>query len=126
MQMLNIEYAPERGMIYALYVDKMIYESYENKQQLTEYLAEEKLLEMHLFDREKELRFLKTGSDEIKSYEIKDSEEYDDVYVESSYLLGADIDQTKDLKQKVEVVNYIRYDENDLLNIVNYRLKEAE
>lgn len=124
--MLNIEYAPERGMIYALYVDKMIYESYENKQQLTEYLAEEKLLEMHLFDREKELRFLKTGSGEIKSYEIKDSEEYDDVYVESIYLLGADIDQTKDLKQKVEVVNYIRYDENDLLNIVNYRLKEAE
>lgn len=124
--MLNIEYAPERGMIYALYVDKMIYESYENKQQLTEYLAEEKLLEMHLFDREKELRLLKTGSGEIKSYEIKDDKEYDDVYVESIYLLGADIDQTKDLKQKVEVVNYIRYDENDLLNIVNYRLKEAE
>lgn len=124
--MLNIEHAPERGTIYALYVDKMIYESYENKQQLTEYLSEEKLLEMHLFDRKKELRFLKTGNGEIKSYEIKDEKDYDDVYVESIYLLGVDIDQTKDLKQKVEVVNYIRYDENDLLNIVNYRLKEAE
>lgn len=124
--MLNIDNAPEQGIIYAAYVDKMIYQPYKNKKELTEYLTEEKLLEMHLFDREKELRFLKNRSGVIKCYEIKDDESYDDFYVESSYLLGADIDQTKNLKQKVEVVNYIRYDENDLLHIVNYRLKEHE
>lgn len=124
--MLNIENAPEHGTIYAVYVDRIVYESYERKEELTGYLSEETLLEMHLFDRKKELRFLKTRNGEIRCYEIQDDGSYDDVYVECSYLLGTEIDQIGDLEQKIEVVNYIRYDENDLLHIVNYRLKEAE
>jgi len=46
--------------------------------------------------------------------------------VESVYVLGSEIDKVENLKQKVDVVNYISYDENDMLQIVNYRLKEAE
>lgn len=124
--MLNIDKAPKQGTIYAAYIDKMVYKSYKRLEELAEYLLEEKLLEMHLFDQEKELRFWKTRSGEVRCCEIRDEDCYDDSYVESSYILGKDIDQIKNLKQKIEVVNYIRYDENDLLHIVNYRLKEAE
>lgn len=124
--MLNIDKAPKQGTIYAAYIDKMVYKSYKRLEELAEYLSEEKLLEMHLFDQEKELRFWKTRSGEVRCSEIRDEDCYDDSYVESSYILGKDIDQIQNLKQKIEVVNYIRYDENDLLHIVNYRLKEAE
>ncbi|MBE5864581.1 MAG: hypothetical protein E7292_00015 [Lachnospiraceae bacterium] len=73
-----------------------------------------------------ELRFIKLRGRDIKRLEIKDSDAYDDAYVESVYVLGSEIDKVENLKQKVDVVNYISYDENDMLQIVNYRLKEAE
>lgn len=123
--MLDIEYAPEQGMIYATYIDRLVLQPYQNKGELAPYLKEENLLELHLFDKEKELRFLKTRNGGIKRYEIPGNETYDDTYVESSYLLGKNIDRQENLTQKIEVVNYIRYDENDLLHIVNYRLKEV-
>lgn len=124
--MLNLENAPKRGTIYATFVDKMIYTSYSSLEEVESYAKEENLLELHLFDKEVELRFIKTGNGDIKRFEIRDSEIYEDSYVESIYVLGADIDKTDNLKNKVDVVNYITYDENDLLHIVNYRLKEAE
>lgn len=122
--MLNIAGAPKRGMIYATYIDQMVFKVYNNLEELEKYLEDTNLLELHLFDGECELRFVKLRGGEIKVYQITDSGEYDDVYEESIYVLGKDIDKQENLSRKVGVVNYIRYDENDLLHIVNYRLKE--
>ena len=55
--MLLMENAPQRGTIYATFIDRMVYEKYESLEELEQYLIEDGLLELHLFDREKELRF---------------------------------------------------------------------
>ena len=57
---------------------------------------------------------------------ISDDACYDDTYEEMLYVSGKNIDKQDDLSEKVVVVNYIKYDENDMLRIVNYRLKEVE
>ena len=46
--------------------------------------------------------------------------------VERIYTLGKNVEKTDKNADKVEVVNYISYDENDLMVIRNYRLKEVE
>lgn len=115
--MLQIENAPEKGTIYATFITEMVYKKYEKLSDIEEYLKKDGLLELHLFDKEKELRFIKTRGKGLSRYEISDSKEsYDDTYCESLY--------AKD--EKIEVVNYIQYDENDMIKIVNYRLKEVE
>lgn len=123
--MLNIERAPQKGTLYAAYVDRMVLRAYESTEELTEYLEEKNLLELHLFDQKRELRFIRKRTGAIETYEIADGDGYDDSYTESAYVLGTNIDKTENLERKIEVVNYIRYDENDLLHIVNYRLKEV-
>ena len=50
--MVPIENAPKKGTIYATFVDKMVYRKYESLEDISEYLVEEGLLELHLFDRE--------------------------------------------------------------------------
>lgn len=112
-------------MIYATYVDReIVFQNYDSFEELKDYLDEKNLLELHLFDQEREMRFLKRRGGKLSCYLIPNGVEYDDCYLESIFCLGENIDQMEKLSQKVEVVNYIRYDENDLLHIVNYRLKE--
>lgn len=124
--MLDLTNAPKQGQIYAIYSDKMVFERYHSLEEISDYLEAENFLEIHLFNQEMELRFLKLQRGEIKRYEVMDSEKYEDTYVESIYISGADIDKNENLEQKIEVINYLTYDENDMLHIVNYRLKEVE
>lgn len=124
--MLVIENAPQKGTIYATFIDKMVYRKYQSLSEISEYLTEEGLLELHLFDAEKELRFIKTRSKGLMRYEVFDDGSYDDVYCESLYVSGRNIDKQDNLSEKIVVVNYIKYDENDMCKIVNYRLKEVE
>lgn len=123
--MVPIENAPKKGTIYATFVDKMVYRKYVSLDEISEYLTEDGMLELHLFDREKELRFIKTAKNGLQQYEISSAEAYDDVYEECLCVADAAVDEGSGLP-KVCVVNYIRYDENDMVRIVNYRLKEAE
>lgn len=122
------EIAPKKGTIYATFIDKMIYEEYGELSEIEEYLSDKNLLELHLFDKEREARLIKTAGKGFCEYEITafDEGRYDDCYCESLYLSGENIDKHDNLNKKVEVVNYIKYDENDMIRIVNYRLKEVE
>ncbi len=124
--MLLMDNAPQTGTIYATFIDKMVYEKYTSLSEIEKYLTEEGLLELHLFDREKELRFLKTRNRGIQRLEITEDASYDDKYEETMYVSGYQVDKPDKLAEKITVVNYIRYDENDMLKIVNYRLKEVE
>lgn len=124
--MLLMENAPQKGTIYATFVDKMVYRKYDSLAEIEQYLTEEGLLELHLFDREKELRFMKTREKGIQRYEVSDKDGYDDVYEESLFVSGKEAGKQEKLSEKIVVVNYIRYDENDMIRIVNYRLKEVE
>jgi len=108
--------APENGTMYAVYQTHVEYKIYS----LTDFISQEGwtdgLLELHLFNEEKEYRYIQKRKGFISKI-IDDSFPHDDVYEEYIYILNS--------KKKISVVNYITFDEDDLLQIENYRLKEV-
>lgn len=124
--MLNLNDAPPRGTIYATFIDQMVYKKYKSIDEIEKLVTKDNLLEIHLFDKEIELRFLKTRDNGIVQYLISDDMKHDDVYEEKLYVSGENIDKQDKLSEKIKVVNYIKYDENDMIHIINYRLAEVE
>ena len=123
---MNLLQTPEQGMMYALYTDRVVYESYSKNSLPSEEEIKKDLLELHLFDAVGEYRYIKTRKGEIEVYINDENMDYQDTYVERIYTLGKNVEKTDKNADKVEVVNYISYDENDLMVIRNYRLKEVE
>lgn len=132
---------PDRGTVYAVYKDHIVYGSYHKSDmgnytfpdgstvKHTEIDQNPELLELHMFDRNREYRCVRTrrrGMLEILIDDENISEEYEDFYEEEIYILGGNVDQNEGFKKKVGVVNYIRYNEDDLIVIDQYRLKEVE
>ena len=123
---MNLLQTPEQGMMYALYTDRVVYESYSKNSLPSEEEIKKDLLELHLFDAVGEYRYIKTRKGEIESFINDENMDYQDTYVEKIYTLGVNVEKSDKNAGKVEVVNYISYDENDLMVIRNYRLKEVE
>lgn len=130
------EKAPASGMMYALYKGRVVYCPYcmdrtdsdgdGRRIILTEQgdLAEN-LLELHLFDSEKEYRLvLRRGLDPVSKL-IDDScmEPGGFKYIEKQ-INTLDLDHTGHT-EPVNIVNYVSFDEDDLLQIENYRLMEV-
>ena len=122
--MINLKNAPVSGIVYALYLDKVLFSRYEDISEVESCIFPEKLLELHLFDSNKELRFVKTRKGKFIECEISDADEYDDTYIETSFVTSEGENKV-DPNYKIQVINYLKYDENDMLHIVNYRLKEV-
>ena len=117
--------APERGMLYALYTDRMEYRPYEREDLLMkEKDLHKNLLELHLFDENKEYRFIKKRIGELEVVVCDERKDYDDLYIEK--IFTQEDEKEKNHASCIEVVNYLVYDENDLLKIKNYRLKEVK
>mgnify|MGYP000915072037 CR=1 FL=1 len=94
-------------------------------------ILRENLLELHLFDSKKEYRYIKKQKGEIETCIEDTTVTYDDSYTERIYTLKEGTEILEDSAEQgdrtcIEVVNYISYDENDLMNITNYRLKEVK
>lgn len=117
--MMNLSNAPKKGILYALYVDRMDFFEYKNLEEIETSVTEKNLLELHLFDAKKEFRAVKTRAGDFLCCEVKDDEKYDDIYVEETYV-------DDEMCRKIKVVSYLKYDDNDMLHIVNYRLKEVD
>lgn len=119
---MNYSIMPERGMKYALYKDKVVYEAYNGLPDESEF--QDNLIEMHLFDEEKEYRYVRLSGGKVieklisdeselgKNISSETKEEY--TYTEKIYTTGENV---------VKVVNYISYDKNDIMMINNYRLQ---
>lgn len=111
--------APKSGTMYAVYQTHIEYKTYNSLQDMiNQENWTDGLLELHLFDKEKEYRYIQKREGFI-SIIIDDSKKnfsYDDIYEEHIYV--------KDSNRQVAVVNYITFDEDDLMQIENYRLKE--
>ena len=120
-----LDNAPDKGIMYALYVDRVVFKAYCKDELLNDLYLEDKLLELHLFDKNKEYRYINARNNSIET-EVCDDVDHDDVYVEKVYVQAKSDEETTRDSKCVEVVNYIKYDENDLLNICNYRLKELD
>lgn len=115
----RINEAPDSGLLYALYTDRVVFEQYTS----VPAIETEKLLELHLFDSVKEYRFIKSrlsgGMECVVSDEIKrNTEGIVDVYTEDIYVEMGN-------HEKIKVVNYLSFDENGMLSIDDYRLEEV-
>ncbi len=136
---MNLASAPKRGILYALYIDRVVYADYIREQLPSEEELTRDLLELHLFDAVKEYRYIKKRASEIEICISDDTVQYDDIYTETIYTvkrggsgsgssIRPDIDAAGDGKaeyDRIKVVNYITYDDNDLMTIRNYRLQEV-
>ena len=65
---MNLLQTPEQGMMYALYTDRVVYESYSKNSLPSEEEIKKDLLELHLFDAVGEYRYIKTRKGEIESF----------------------------------------------------------
>lgn len=110
--MMDLSKAPKKGIMYALYKSGMIYKEYDS----LDKIDDKDLLELHLFDKKEEYRFIKARKKEIEALITDETISYEDTYEEIVFLEN---------EGKIKVVNYISYDENDLLMIQNYRLEEV-
>lgn len=122
MNLLNI---PEQGIMYALYVDRVVYQKYSRDKLLQNKNLQNKLLELHLFDETKEYRYIKARNGEIETVISDDTVEYQDQYTERIFTLADKKENPDENSGRIEVINYITYDEDDLMRIQNYRLKEV-
>ena len=120
---MDLNKAPEQGMLYALYTDEVKYKKYERKALFQEENLERNLLELHLFDDVKEYRYIKTRNGEIEEVisDVHDAE----YYCEKIVTLGNKKEKPDEDSTYVKVINYLKYDENDFIKIENYRLKEV-
>lgn len=119
---MNYSMMPERGMKYALYKDKVVYKAYNGLPDESEF--QDNLIEMHLFDEEKEYRYVRLSGGKVIEKLISDESELgknissekkaEYTYTEKIYTSDENV---------VKVVNYISYDENDIMMINNYRLQ---
>lgn len=112
--------APESGTMYAVYQTHIEYKTYNSLQDIIDRENwTDGLLELHLFDEKKEYRYIQKRKGFISKIidDSKNNFSYDDIYEEHIYVMES--------KRQVAVVNYITFDEDDLLHIDNYRLKEV-
>lgn len=112
--------------MYALYVHKVEYKRYSRSELAENKNLQDKLLELHLFDDKKEYRYIKTRSGEIETIISDETVEYQDQYIERIFTLADKKEDPDQNSGRVEVINYITYDEDDLMRIQNYRLKEVK
>lgn len=114
--------APSCGCFLAYTRDKLLFQQYAALEEVQAVLDEKDLLELHLFDSDKEYRAVKTASKrypmgiiETKVIDDKEKTQYcETVLVEPSL--------RKDAVDKIRVINEVSYDEIGMLTITNYRL----
>lgn len=125
---MNLLNAPEQGIMYALYRDRVVYEPYKREQLEDNENLMKDLLELHLFDDTKEYRFIRKRKGDVEVCIDDSTVSHDDSYTEQIYTLADNAEMLDETSKKtlIEVVNYIIYDENDLMTIPNYRLKEVK
>ena len=124
--MIDLSRAPKRGIIYALFRDRVVFERYSIEKLEKSRFEGNNLLELHLFDEDMEYRVIRTRMNGCKEMVISDDTAgAEDIYEEEVLLAGRDADSRENLADTVKVVNYINYDENDLLKICGYRLQEV-
>lgn len=128
--------APECGTVYAVTDTKICYEKYDDKKKAERLIAESgRLLELHMFDSVCEYRYVAAAgrppvedvySDSSMAASLGwDENEMSQHIYEERVFIADSADKKDGFKNRAGVVNYIQYDEDDMLHIVNYRLKEV-
>lgn len=117
------EKAPEAGYVLAYFRQKVLFQKFgsEIMEQILKLEQQDVLLELHVFDSEKEYRLIRCETGEFFEAVVSDENagesKVESVQLEKGY---------EHLMPYLKVVNYIDYDENGMLYINNYRFAPAE
>lgn len=119
------EKAPLSGFVLAYMRKEVIFRGYDRIEELADLMLEnEELLELHLFNEEKELRFVSSNSRRYKEKYIEHLSNFaidEDTYCER-VMLEKSPDNRKFLKY-ITIANHIGYDEESgMAYIDDYRL----
>lgn len=123
----EIKRAPVRGQMLAYTRKEVVYEPYSNLDEVRESLKDEELLEVHLFDNDKEYRAISTTSHRFSDgfiehiAEFKDGEEDYDVYKKKDILNAK-------YGSRINILNKIVYDDNHagMAYVEDYRLVKGD
>lgn len=129
---LNLDNAPSCGVMLAYTREHVYLEKYNGIEDVRNKLDNTELLEIHLFDKEREYRAIKSESRRwnpgpsnecgiIQKTIIGDKN--DDVYPVEAVLEQSFAEKLK--SKSIKILNYIVYDANGAAMIDNYRLVEG-
>lgn len=128
---MKIQYGiepPKQGRALICFRTRLYYGAYrieEDELELEESMPEmaereqREILEMHLFDENREYRRLYSQAQQgyLESVVSDQEADKDLIITENCFVLPEYAPE-----RKISVVSYLRYDENDMLELVNYRL----
>ena len=136
--------APESGQLLAYTRKKVYFQPYDSFSEIEELLQNEKLLELHLFDRDKEYRAILTRSkrfkdnnteastkDEYQIETIADFSEADkaSIYKERVKLFQKNLSEEQTSgntkSEVITVLNHISYGKNGMAYVDNCRLQRG-
>lgn len=111
------EGAPTVGQMLVYTRQEVIFKQYNDLSEVIKIFTENEVLEMHLFDKEKEYRTVKTRSKRVSKGYIETLISATD-NKEDSYEEVVNVDGSRKLK----VINILSYSETGMISIDNYRL----
>lgn len=117
----KISEAPDCGQMLAYTRKQVIFQSYANQDEVKQRLADEQILELHLFDRDIEYRAIASRSMRFKGGVIETIVDFPADCEEETYEDTVALE--KEFGLAITVLNHIHYDENGMANIDNYRLR---
>lgn len=119
------EHAPHSGQLLAYTRTQVLFEEYKDLNKVKELLEGKNILELHLFDKDKEYRAVATRgkrkfndcNDKIIEYEAKFTYNEEEVYKETILL-----DKKYNNYRSITVLNHIKYGELGIAKFDDYRL----
>lgn len=121
--------APKKGQLFLATRYKIYYQPFYGEEELEKLLEdckEEDLLELHIFDHEKEYRCIRKKNGFLECVVSDENQNlFDDKYEETVYTIKATNDDCGQ-QCRVKVVNYIKYQDRGMIKFVNYRLSTVE
>ena len=119
MDAWNRNQMPQEGYVLAYFRDGAAFEAYDSRTELDEKLnrwRERTVLEFHAFNEEKEWRWL--TSRRAGSIQAILTDEGKDTFTENVFVIPSFCHVMRTL----QIINYLDYDENDMLFVKGYRL----
>ncbi|OUP84350.1 hypothetical protein B5F07_07760 [Lachnoclostridium sp. An169] len=129
---IHYDLVPPEGILLAYFRMGIVFSPYRKTGEMIEvspewadhlHREEDPLLELHLFDEEREYRLFRDADGKYAQDVVSDTDQAGkDLYTEEMYLEKP----YASVCRKLRVVNYISYTDEGMLEITNYRLSPAE
>lgn len=123
----TVQNTPKSGQLLAYTRSEVYFQQYNDLETVVDLLKDQVLLELHLFDDEKEARFLSTTSHRFKDvdygflHKLVANEDIPNDREESCFSETAYLDMNNE--ERLTVLNHVNYDENGNAYCDSFRLK---